>query len=256
MTRLSEKVAVVTGAATGIGQGIALSLAREGARVVAVYHRSPPDETLGMIQAVGGRAIAIPADCSDRSCIKRLFEQTRDVFGPVIDILVNNAALQTNHWLLEYPLQYYDMLMQVNLMGYWRCIQEVLPYMKTSRAGRIINISSIHATRPTAFDPVYGMTKGGVKMLTREAALALGKYNITVNALNLGAVKIRGKSMGFPWKASAKKWSSAKRPVSGFLSGRVGMPEDAGYLVCFLAAEESQFITGSSLRADGGAMML
>ncbi|HML49479.1 MAG TPA: SDR family oxidoreductase, partial [Clostridia bacterium] len=95
-----------------------------------------------------------------------------------------------------------------------------------------------------------------VKMLTREAALALGKYGITVNALNIGAIRVETKSGNYAWKRPSESWASEKYPKGGFLSGRVGEPRDAGYLAAFLCAEESQYITGSALRSDGGAMMI
>lgn len=256
MINLTGKVAVVTGAATGIGRGVATFLAAQGMKVAVVYHRSPPEETMRDIEAVDGTAIAVSADCGDRLSIRRLFEETAKAFGPRIDVLVNNAAMQTNKWLLEYNEQDYELLMCTNVMGYFRCIQEVLPYMKRSEHGRIINVASIHAKRPTAFDPVYGMTKGAIKMLTREAALALGQYGITANALNLGAVRVSSKSGNYPWKRPIKSWQSDKRPKGGYLCGRMGLPEDVGYLVAFLCADESQYITGSSLRADGGAQMV
>ena len=256
MSDLRGKVAVVTGAASGVGQGIAVSLAGAGAKVVVVYHRRPPEDTMLAISQAGGEAIAISADTQVRESVRALFAQTAEAFGTTIDILINNAAMQPNLWLLEYPPEDYQMVMDVNLMGYFRCIQEVLPYMRCAPFGRIINVASIHAKRPTSFDPVYGMSKGAIKMLTREAALALGQYGITVNALNLGAVKVGPKSGSFGWKKVTRSWASDKQPQSGFLSGRLGLPSDAGNLAIFLCLPQAQYITGSSLRMDGGTMML
>lgn len=253
---LAGKVAVVTGSATSIGQGVAVALAKQGVRVVVTYHSTPAEETKRMIDEVGGTAIYVKADFGSRESIRNLFAETAKAFGERIDILVNNAAIQPNHWLLEYTEAEYDQVMRVNLQGYWRCIQEVLPYMKNSPCGRIINVASIHAKRPTNFDVVYAMSKGGIKMLTREAALALGKYGITVNTLTIGAIKVKSKSGNPSWKRPVRPASMRNRPAKGFLSGRVGNPEDVAYLVSFLASEESQYMTGSAIRSDGGALMI
>jgi glucose 1-dehydrogenase len=170
---------------------------------------------------------------------------------------VNNAAFQPNKLLEEYTEEEYDWVMQVNLKGYWRCIQEALPYLKKAEHGRVINVASIHAKRPTGFDPVYAASKGGIKMLTREAALALGRYGITVNTLSPGAVQITLPPNKRPVTKSVSRQGLEFRnfPPGGFLSGRIGLPDDMGYYVVFLADEKSQFITGSTIRADGGAMM-
>ena len=246
------KVAVVTGAATSIGQGVALALAKEGVKVVVGYNSVSADETLRLIDEVNGEAIAVKADVSDREQVKNLFKTAFDNFGE-IDLLVNNAAVQLNLWLLEYSEEQYDRLMQINVKGYFICMQEALAYMKKEAFARIVNTASIHAERPTNFDIVYSMTKGGVKMLTREAALELSKYDITVNQLDLGAIMVPSRSGNFISKPS-KPLEFKNRPKGGFLSGRYGYPFDVGYIVSFLLDERSQFINGSSIRADGGAM--
>jgi glucose 1-dehydrogenase len=183
-------------------------------------------------------------------------EETYRAFGR-LDILVNNAAVQPNKLLFEYTEEDYDWVMGVNVKGYWRCIQEALPYLKKAEHGRIINVASIHAKRPTGFDAIYGTAKGGVKMLTREAALALGRYGITVNTLSPGAVQIppRENRRIIEKTAGRQDLEFHNFPEAGFLSGRIGAPRDMGYIVVFLADERSQFITGSTIRADGGAMM-
>ncbi|MDR1540601.1 MAG: SDR family oxidoreductase [Clostridiales bacterium] len=251
---LEGKVAVVTGSATGIGQGVAVALAGNGARVVVTSHLAPADETMSLIKAVGGEAVLVQGDLSVREGARNLFDKAYKAFGAV-DILVNNAALQINHWLLECTEAEYDLLFKVNVIGYWMCTQEALPLLKESKHGRIINTASIHAKRPTNFDVAYSMTKGAIKMLTRESAVEFAKYGITVNMMTLGAVKIASKSGNPKWKPPVF-WNPANQPKGGFLSGRVGLPEDVGWIVNFLADERSQYITGSALRADGGAMMV
>lgn len=253
---IEGKVAVVTGSATGIGQGVALALAQAGAKVAVTYNRDPADETMRLIKEAGGEAILVKTDVRSRESIRNLMEETYKAFGR-LDILVNNAAYQPNKLLFEYTEEEYDRVMGVNVKGYWRCIQEALRYLKKAEHGRIINLASIHAKRPTGFDAIYGSSKGGIKMLTREAALALGRYGITVNTLSPGAVKIapRETKAGINKTAGRMDLEFNNYPPSGFLSGRVGSPPDMGYIIVFLADERSQFITGSVLRADGGAMM-
>jgi len=253
---IEGKAAVVTGSATGIGQGIALALAEAGAKVAVTYNQNPADRTMRLIKEAGGEVIAVKVDVRSRESIRTLMKEAYGAFGR-LDILVNNAAFQPNKLLEEYSGEEYDWVMEVNLKGYWRCIQEALPYLRKAEHGRVINVASIHAKRPTGFDPVYAASKGGIKMLTREAALALGKYGITVNTLSPGAVHITLPPNKRPVTNSVSRQGLEFKnfPPGGFLSGRIGSPADMGYYVVFLADEMSQFITGSTIRADGGAMM-
>jgi glucose 1-dehydrogenase len=250
------KAAVVTGSATGIGQGVALALARAGAKVAVTFNRDPADDTMRLIKEAGGEAILVKTDIRSRESIRNLMKEACNAFGR-LDILVNNAAVQPNKLLFDYTEDEYDWVMEVNVKGYWRCIQEALPYLKKAGHGRIINVASIHAKRPTGFDAIYGASKGGVKMLTREAALALGRYGITVNTLSPGATQIvRRETRPVIGKRACRDDLDFKNfPPGGFQSGRVGFPYDMGYYIVFLADEQSQFITGATIRADGGAMM-
>jgi glucose 1-dehydrogenase len=253
---IKGKAAVVTGSATGIGQGVALALAQAGVKVAVTFNWNPADETMRLIKEAGGDAIPVKTDVRSRESIRNLMKETYGVFGR-LDILVNNAAVQPNKLLFDYTEEEYDSVMEVNLKGYWRCIQEALPYLKQAEHGRIINMASIHAKRPTGFDPIYGAAKGGIKMLTREAALALGKYGITVNTLSPGSIQITlPENRRMITKITGRHDPEFNNfPPGGFLSGRVGFPRDMGYYIVFLADEQSQFITGSTIRADGGAMM-
>jgi glucose 1-dehydrogenase len=254
---LEGRVAVVTGSATGIGQGIVLALVRAGARVAGTYNSDPPDETIRQVQEAGGDFYPVKTDMRDRDSIRNLFAAAFDRYGR-IDIHVNNAAVQLNKTFFEYTEADYDWLMTVNVKGYWRAIQEVVPYMKQARYGRIINIASVHDKRPTGFDAIYGAAKGGVKMLTREAALALGPYGITVNTLSPGAVPVPPSAVKRPRNrgpSEEKLLDFYNYPPGGFLSGRPGRPGDIGFLVVCMADERNAFMTGSDIRSDGGAMM-
>ncbi|MDR3248081.1 MAG: SDR family oxidoreductase [Treponema sp.] len=254
---LKDRVAVVTGSATGIGQGITLALVQAGAKVAGTYNRDLPDETIRQVKEAGGDYFPIKTDMRDRESIRNLFVEAHRHYGR-IDIHVNNAAVQFDKLLFEYTEEDYDALLTVNVKGYWRAIQEVAPYMKKAHYGRIINVASIHDKRPTGFDAIYGTAKGGVKMLTREAALALGPYGITVNTLSPGTVRVppsAAKSPRPPRDSGEKILGFYNYPPGGFLSGRAGMPRDMGFLVTFIADERSAFMTGSDIRSDGGTMM-
>ncbi|MDR0643279.1 MAG: SDR family oxidoreductase [Treponema sp.] len=253
---LTDRVAVVTGSATGIGQGITLALVQAGAKVAGTYNSDPPDETIRQVKEAGGDFYPVKTDMRNRDSIRNLFAEAYKHYGR-IDIHVNNAAVQFNKLLFEYTEADYDWLMTVNVKGYWRAIQEVVPYMKQARYGRIINVASIHDKRPTGFDAIYGTAKGGVKMLTREAALALGPYGITVNTLSPGAVRVAPSAVKKPIIRDSGEaiLDFYNYPPGNFLSGRAGQPYDMGFLVSFMADERSVFMTGSDIRSDGGAMM-
>jgi glucose 1-dehydrogenase len=254
---LEGRAAVVTGSATGIGQGIVLALVQAGAKVAGTYNTDPPDETIRRVQEAGGDFYPVKTDMRDRDSIRNLFAAVFERYGR-IDIHVNNAAVQLNKRFFEYTEADYNWLMTVNVKGYWRAIQEVVPYMKKARYGRIINIASIHDKRPTGFDAIYGAAKGGVKMLTREAALALGPYGITVNTLSPGAVPVPPSAVKKPVNREPPREEPLdfyNYPPGGFLSGRPGQPRDMGFLVVCMADERNAFMTGSDIRSDGGAMM-
>lgn len=252
-------VVLVTGAGTGIGKGTAIEFAKRGAKVGINYNASAEGalDTLRLVRAAGSDGIILQADVSQRTQVSAMVDALGNHFGRV-DVLVNNSAAQKNLGLMDYDESAYDLVMNVNLKGYLFCIQAVVPWMKRQGSGRIVNISSVHGKRPTDFDVVYAMTKGGIKMLTRESAIELAKYNITVNVIEPGAVNVGVKS-GKPRAVVPAKTTDdehRRRGLRKFPLGRVGAPSDIGYLACFLASEGGAFITGSAIRADGGSMLL
>lgn len=243
---LAGKSALVTGAGTGIGKGIAIELASRGAKVAIHYNSSDAGalDTQHRIEELGGQCLTVQADVADGEQIIRMVDTSVSELGG-IDILINNAALQLNIQWFEYTEEQYDRVMNINLKGYWQCIQAVIPYMKERNFGRIINISSVHGKRPTDFDAVYCMSKGGIKMLGRESAIELARYGITVNTIAPGAVDV-GK-----FKASHREPNPKKFPL-----GRVGLPADVASLACYIASDETSFMTGSTIRLDGAGMLL
>lgn len=253
---LAGKVAVVTGAGTGIGKGIALEMARRGAKVAVHYNQSEQGalRTVQSIREAGGEAFTVQADVASQTNVARMINEVANRWGG-IDILVNNAALQLNKDLLQHSADTYDLLMNINLKGYWQCMQAVTPYMKRSGFGRIIHIASVHAKRPTDFDPVYAMTKGGIRMLAREAAIELAHYGITVNAIEPGAVDV-GKQRKPEHMTEAERQQHDVRLRAKFPGGRVGLPSDVAQLACFIASSESDYLNGAAIRLDGGSMLL
>lgn len=256
--QLKGKRALVTGSGKGIGRGIALALAKEGVKVAVNYNYNPAtaEETMAMLKDTGAEAALIKADVSTAEGCRYLVEESARQLGG-LDILVNNAALQTNRDLEEYDAETFDLIFNTNLKGYWNCTRFAAPYLAKSGQGRIIYVSSVHGKRPTDFDPVYSMTKGAIKMLCREAAIELAPMGITCNALLPGAVKIEFKTD----TGKAAKWKSGprrerKREYRAYPLGRTGLPSDLGYMVCCLASPLSEHISGAGLRMDGAAMLL
>lgn len=257
---LQGKVALVTGAGTGIGQGIAIALAAEGAKVAIHYNSSSAgaEKTKEKISELNGESTIIKADVSKQDQINRMVQEVLAQYGR-IDILVNNAALQLNTSLFDYTSDKYDLMMNINLKGYMQCMQAVIPAMKKEGFGRIINISSVHGKRPTDFDVVYSMTKGGIKMLTREAAIELSRYGITVNTVEPGYIDVGPKSgTTKPIIPKENRKQLERREVSfeRLPLHRNPLPEDVGPLICYIASEGSEILTGSSIRLDGGTMLV
>jgi glucose 1-dehydrogenase len=240
---LSGKVALVTGAGTGIGKGIAVELAKQGVKVGIHYNSSDAGamDTKWRIDEYNGESMIVKANVAHKNEIVNMMKKVADKFGG-IDILVNNAALQLNIGLFDYDEEKYDQMMHINLKGYWQCMQAVVPYMKKKQWGRIINISSVHGKRPTDFDTVYSMTKGGIKMLSRESAIELAKYGITVNTIAPGYVNVGKGGDGT---------NSKKFPL-----GRGGIPSDIGHMVCYIASDKTEYMSGASIRLDGASMLL
>ena len=188
--RLQGKTAVVTGAGTGIGQAIAIALAKEGASVVVDYvgSASVAEETLNKISAMGGKSLGVDADVSIPDQVKQLIQQTVSAFGK-LDIFVNNAGIEKKFAFVDYPLEEWQKIMAVNLTGPFLCSQAAAKQMIAQGVGgRIINISSIHEDLPMPTNAPYCATKGGLRMLMRTIAVELAPHQITVNNIGPGAI--------------------------------------------------------------------
>jgi 3-oxoacyl-[acyl-carrier protein] reductase len=245
--RLNGRVAIVTGSSRGIGRAIALELAREGAKVCVNYTKSEDGarRVVEEVSSLGGEAVMIRADVSKLDEVRQLIRGVIDRFGR-IDILVNNAAIMLRGDLLETEDEEFyrilDRMWEVNVKGVVYCCKEVAKHMIGNRYGKIINIAS-NAGIGTAFPGTtpYAMTKAAVIILTKRLAFELGPYGINVNAIAPGMILT---DMATPEGVEVAK----KRSILS----RVGNPEDIARLAIFLASDESSYITGQVIVADGG----
>jgi NAD(P)-dependent dehydrogenase (short-subunit alcohol dehydrogenase family) len=240
---LKDRTAVVTGAGRGIGRAIALALAGAGANVaLADLDLEGCRETATEIQRLGTGALAVKCDISSRSEVESLIGQTLVKFGK-LDILVNNAARASFKPFLRLSEEEMDWALNTNLKGMFKCSQVAARAMIKNRWGRIINLSSISSGLGNAFPLMahYTASKGGVIGLTKALALELAPYDINVNAICPGAIDTGLLPPGM-----------AQRMVARIPKGRLGKPEEVAHLAVFLASEESEYITGTTVVIDGG----
>ena len=242
--RLEGRSALVTGAGRGVGKGIALELAREGCRVAVNYVSSPElaDETVAEIQTMGAEAFAVKADVSNANEVRDMIARVVSQFGG-LQILVNNAGVQTWSPLLEVSEAEWDQVIDTNLKGCFLCLQAAALHMKDHGGGAIVNIGS--GCNKLAFPNLvaYTASKGGIEMLTKVAAVELGAYGIRVNCVAPGAVEIERTRLEHP--DYARVWGEMA-PL-----GRVGTPTDVGHAVAYLVSDESSFVSGQTLWIDG-----
>jgi glucose 1-dehydrogenase len=245
--RLKDRVAVITGAGSGIGQGIALRFAKEGAHVV-VAEISPElgHETSATIAAEGGQGLCIPTDVTERAQVESMVEQAIRAFGR-IDILVNNAGLTGRALFLEMTDEEWDGMLRVNLTGAFLCSQVVVRQMvRAGQGGKIVNIASVEAEAACPDQAHYAASKGGLLMLTRALACDLGRHRINVNAIGPGAVDSGHGAFNDPVVRNAYE---SRVPL-----GRVATPHDVANAAVFLASDEAEYITGVVLYVDGGTI--
>jgi glucose 1-dehydrogenase len=248
--RLQGRVAVVTGAGTGIGQAIALAFAKEGASVVVDYvgNASVAEDTLNKIKALGGTAIGIAADVSNPDQVNALFQQTLAAFGR-LDILVNNAGIEKKFAFVDYPFEEWQKILAVNLTGTFLCSQSAAKQMiAQGGGGRILNISSIHEDLAFPLNAPYTATKGGIRMLMRTIAVELAPHQITVNNIGPGAI-FTPIDVDVENDANLNNQILAEIPM-----GRWGKPEEVAQLAVYLASDDAAYVTGSTHFIDGGML--
>ncbi|MEW6752456.1 MAG: SDR family NAD(P)-dependent oxidoreductase [Candidatus Latescibacterota bacterium] len=245
MTQAQARIALVTGSSQGVGQGIALGLAAAGWDIGVNYHRNRQgaEDTAGRVRGMGRRAWVWQADVGDSAQVGRMFALLRQDPGR-LDLLVNNAGVQTWAGLLELEEKDWDRTIRTNLKGTFLCTQQAGRLMREQGGGRIVNIGSGANKAPFPQLADYCAAKGGIENLTRVAAVELGPLGITVNCVAPGAIEIertRQESPGY-----GARWG-AITPL-----GRVGQPQDVAAAVAFLASDQATFISGQTLYVDGG----
>jgi len=248
---MSDKVALITGAAAGIGAACSKRLAQDGIAIgVLDLDQERCAGTVEAIKTAGGRAVALGADISNRAQVKAALEKLRDSFGP-ITILVNNAGIVDFTPFEQITDDSWDRMFAVNVRGTFIVTQEVLPDMKTAKWGRIVNISSSSAQTGTSVQVHYSASKGAIISFTRSLAQALGPYGITVNNIPPGSVMntVMSETNKDRFPISTEELL-AKNPVR-----RLGEPEDIANACAWLCHEATSYVTGQTIGVNGGRVV-
>ena len=244
--RLEDKVAIITGAATGIGHAAAILFAREGAKVVVADRNAPKGEqTVALIGEAGGDAIFVETDVSKAEQVQNMVEIAVKTYGK-LDVLVNNAGIliRTSR-LHEVSEMEWDLTLATDIRGPFLCCKYTIPHM-LERGGSIVNVASVSGIRAAISSVAYGVSKAGVISLTKTAASEYADRGIRVNAIVPGTIdtpQSRGST------GSTEAFEKRRRENPG---GQVGTPEDVANMMLYLASEESSFVTGASFVIDGG----
>ncbi|MFM9911182.1 MAG: SDR family oxidoreductase [Chitinophagaceae bacterium] len=253
--KLINQTAIVTGANSGIGEGVAISLGEAGANVVVNYVTNPDaaNAVVEKIKSFGSNAVMIQADVSKEDQVINMFQKAITQFGTV-DILVNNAGLQKDAKFHEMTLAQWQLVIDVNLTGQFLCAREAIKEFlrrgivpeRSVACGKIICMSSVHELIPWAGHANYATSKGGIKMLMQSMAQEYGKQKIRVNSICPGAIKT-------PINKTAWETPEAYNSLMSLIPyDRIGVPDDIGKLAVFLAGDDSDYITGASIFIDGG----
>ena len=252
---LEGQKAIVTGSSSGIGSAVAIALAAAGADVVVNYASSKEgaDEVVEQIKSAGGNAIAIGCDVSKEDEVEKMFAKTLEAFGTV-DILVNNAGLQRDAPIEELTLEQWNKVIGVNLTGQFLCSREAVKIFKkrgvvkdvSCSAGKIICMSSVHEIIPWAGHVNYAASKGGVMLMMKSIAQEVAPFRIRVNSVCPGAIRT-------PINKKAWETEEAYDTLMDLIPyNRIGEPQDVGRVTAWLASDQADYITGTSIVVDGG----
>ena len=246
--RFDNRVAVVTGGSRGIGRAICLELAGQGASIVLCYagNEQAANDTAETCRALGARVTAVKCDVADAQQVKDMMRAAVKEYGR-IDVLVNNAGVTRDNFLLMMRESDYDAVLDTNLKGTFLCIKNVVHTMMKQNYGRIVNVSSVTGLRGNAGQANYAASKAGVIGLTKAAARELATKNITVNAVAPGFIET---DMTAAMTDAARAATLAMIPA-----GRLGQAQEVARAVAFLASDDAAYITGQVLAIDGGMAM-
>lgn len=248
--RLQGKIALVTGAGQGIGRAVAVRLAQEGAKLIVNDLRDDnrAEQTLADVRAAGGDGCIVAGDVGAPQAGRELIEEAIRKMGS-IDVLVNNAGVEHNASFLDVTEEDYDRVLDINLKGAFFITQAFVSHLReTQRGGRIVNISSVHEELPFPHFTSYCASKGGMKMMMRNLAIELAPLGITVNNVAPGAI---GTSINDRLLHNSTQLNAL---LGNIPLKRLGKPLDVANAVLFLASEEADYITGSTLYVDGGLL--
>ena len=245
MFRLDGQVAIITGGAQGIGEGICEVFCQAGATVALWDIRPSGQETAERIKASGGNIFFQSVNVTDRKAVDSAVQEIIDAHGK-IDILINNAGVLRDRSFLKMEQEEWDTVINVNLNALFTTTQAVLPHMREAGYGRIISASSVNGFAGAFGQTNYAATKAGVAGFTRSLAREVGRFGITANAVAPGFI---ASEMTASMPPEVVKAGIAMIPV-----GRIGSPEDMGYAYLYLASKEAGFINGTTLHANGGAL--
>jgi NAD(P)-dependent dehydrogenase (short-subunit alcohol dehydrogenase family) len=255
--RLDGKVCVVTGSGSGMGRASAIEMARQGGRVVVTdINVANGSATVASIESEGGSAIFVPCNLRRGEEIKSLMDKAAEHFGG-IDVLHNNAAIHETDLtdktsIEELPEEIWDAVYEVNLKALWLTTRYAVPYLKQSTSAAIVNVASTGAFVSYPQAGAYCATKGGVLLLTKATAVDLAKYGIRCNCYCPGAIET---PMMHKYLEAAEDKTAIMSVLTGaHLIPRLGRPEEVAKLACFLASDDSSFITGASYVIDGGTL--